>query len=78
MKLAVRSKSTILTIFWLKYFELMSQTSNVHFNGGKNMNMFSIVNFFAKQIFKIVENQIEMEVIFSLTRILTSFNKCRL
>ncbi len=54
----------------------MSQTSNVHFNGGKNMNMFSIDDFFAKKILRIVEYQIEMDVIFSLTRILTSFSKC--
>jgi hypothetical protein len=38
------------------------------------MSMFSIVDLFAKQILRIVEYQFEMEVIFSLTRILTSFS----
>jgi hypothetical protein len=54
----------------------MSKTSNVHFNSEKNMNMFSIVGFFVKQILRIVEYQIEIEMNFSLTRILTSFKKC--
>jgi hypothetical protein len=40
------------------------------------MSMFFIVDFFAKQILRIVEHQIEMEVIFSLTKILTSFSRC--
>jgi hypothetical protein len=40
------------------------------------MSTFFIVDFFAKQIFKLVEYQFEMEVIFSLTRILPSFNRC--
>jgi hypothetical protein len=34
------------------------------------MNMLSIVGFFVKQILRIVEYQIEIEMIFSLTRIL--------
>jgi hypothetical protein len=42
----------------------MSLTSNVHFNSEKNMNMFSIVGFSFKQILRIVEYQIEMEMIF--------------
>jgi hypothetical protein len=40
------------------------------------MSMFSIVYFFAKQILSIVEYQFEVEVIFSLTRILTRFSRC--
>jgi len=40
--------------------------------------MFRIVGFYARQILGIVRSQIGIERIFSLTRILASFKKCRL
>jgi hypothetical protein len=40
--------------------------------------MFPTIGFCARQILGIVGSQIEIERIFSLTRILTSLKKCRL
>ncbi len=40
--------------------------------------MFSIVGVFVKQILGIIESQIDIERIFSLARILTSFKRCHL
>ncbi len=63
-------------ILILKCYQVDVKNINVHFNSEKNMNMFFIVGFSFKQILRIVEYQIEMEMIFSLTRILSSFRKC--
>jgi hypothetical protein len=40
--------------------------------------MFPIIGFCARKILRIVGFQIEIKRIFSLVRILTSFNRCRL
>jgi hypothetical protein len=44
---------------------------------GKNENIFSIVGFCVKQILGIVGFQIEIEIIFSFARFLTSLRRCR-
>jgi len=42
----------------------------------KHENMFPIVGFCAKQTLGIVGSQIEIEKIYSLAKILTSFKRC--
>jgi hypothetical protein len=54
----------------------MSKTSSVHFNDGKNMRVHFPFVFVLKQILRIIESQIEMNKVFSLIRILTSFRRC--
>jgi hypothetical protein len=57
----------------------MSNPLNVHFNNvKKNESMFPIVDFYARKILGIVGSQIEMERIFFLIRIFTSFRRCHL
>jgi hypothetical protein len=44
----------------------------------KHESMFPTIGFYVKKILGIVGSQIEIEKIFSLARILTSFKKCHL